>query len=707
MDNNQIAAYTPSRKSLLDYSVKVAIRSSLEGNRFAPVMVKSVTMDVRSGTTQFFKSFAVSVDREHVAMILADDDTKQIVRKFFASRAIEKVIEKLIVSFTFSGPNPKFTKVRYFDAVNSIVSNTRAAMVICDITAPGLIKSGLLADRDDFTSREVYPYETATIDSIKAAIATEDLMQLIDASVMDVKVDTAKPNYTAVVAEQIAATFYPVARILNEATLYTDIIDDILLGIRALVDDQGLTLDTSVDRLLRDRPEIADLATNWTYLKAALDLPRTAVTKRTYEMHQQYIPFVVGLIKAQGRFVAVDASQYCSGFSVRQIRDLRGNIVASIFHESARMDKTVTAVTADSDAVTESAWNVRAPRDPIAAKLMGAIGTLPLAYSIDTFSEQAAGILRNVCEQSILSSDENDIGTDDIFGAINGSVFAFVLDQEHVQETMDTFALLSCDEVNIYYDEDARAFNFGFVVQKHEPMYVAKSGYSHGDRFEFSDQNEVILLMGDHAATNQLSHRPQTIPDSVFDTRLIGIERENFVSINERFAFATSVGEVAIHGSLRYGELISLSSTADITVVIPEYNRLVASTATDIFMATVGFIKDLSSVNIYSNLAFVFERDLAYMFDNFTKSLGAAFVAEFRKLIVDRVVAKLSHKESVAMRSRLSTQSYTAMIDVQALALVLERIGVLTSGQVNAMRSVAEIDAVKSNLIEIGRRHKI
>lgn len=645
------------------------------------LMVRSTIQDRYAGT-----SVAEPVWREEASLnVIMNRCSQAGVREecaaFFLKRRTKGVLKSLTETRSITVGDVIFQPDSLFAAITKSVSVPGSAAVIMEVINSFLRRKGMMSNNGEITTEMSYPLKTVVVDSLSNDVAMQEVVRVLNDTPTS---RVGNGRYTSeTFAAEVAEALVPVGRALLDINEMGVVMDDILRGVLANITqgfDNGLT--GAVPASWRDHPVIVELASNYTFIRAALALPRgSSITpvSEGWKLHQ-WAPIVLAALKSSRRYAIVGKTEVMRNITKRSLRDLQGNVRSFVMHRSAVPAAVAQCVYAFEDAALASAVTVIPMKERIDLAIAGAYGK---AANLGT--DFAAGRLY-------------DFLNDAIEGGYDASSMGYILDVgAYGEASVHELVCLCSKEVLIDVGvtgeivDDASPISivddkaWWFTMATNERMLSrAVSGRFNGPEFITHNVHEALLAMGDFSAAGPMDARPQLISPIAFNTRMIGFDAsEVLVEVGERFTYDVHVGSTRLTGSFRAHELGSMRSSVGTSIVRPRFNQQVFNAAFSVFETIEHELKkmrgqasDPAKSSMAMSLVEHLSRRRGVILLEMAQNISPAFRSEVHHGIARRSVTGLTAEEALAVTSRLSQRQFGAYADVAALLLFLSIQGI-------------------------------
>lgn len=621
--------------------------------------VANVLRDRRAGSVDYMKIFDATTNVEHISRKLVDEEAREAVASALISRPFAPVFAKLFPTPTLKLDGARLVKTDVITAIKDGIANPIAAEVLTEMVLPILIDLGIVSSTNRFTARHVYGYEIPRLADLQTDIIRQELEHLLADAKARVNLSSGRVYATRVIADEFNEAFFNVGKRLRQLGDYTGVLDDFVKGVRAFIDPAltGLVGEISSDFV--NRTEISILATNFNFIRAALEIPQGTSIKTTCDDWKldKWTPIVFALVRNSERYVMVSREEFCSGYDVRVIDDLRGHRRLGIFTEAAQFDPVGMTVIGETDTEVIGAWNLDEPADKVGARLVATYDKLPQAMSTVKLAEELEDSLRAIVETGV---DSNSVGL-----LVNTLA---ITDAEYV---IEAYAALISGRVAYRLSEEG--VEFIFTAKTSDKNYEPRAGYRDLENVFTASPAEAILVGEAKDATVVLSSRPQLIAPHALNSRLLGLVESDLLQFNQEASFKFDVLGTKMQGRFSFSDLVSMKNGRYMRIVRPWFNATVAAQAFTMLHDLRALAKAASSESPAVGARLT--RDTAAIVVNLAKSISKGFRQEIHDIMRSRAVAGLPPAEAIATSAKLRQSSFAAIADCYALDVFLRRMG--------------------------------
>lgn len=671
-----------------------------ENNRL-PVRVASTLVDNFAGTSITEIVWGSTPNLKYVNDCFSADEkaTRKATSLFFVSRAIGPVMRNMIQSSFFRPAETAFTKEEYFSALSKTVKNRNACGVIMELTLPSLVGIGLISGSIDYSRQIEYGFKSVTLQAIKNDVMVFQATEAAKAGKLSM---SGKDRISkSVFAELVAEAFYDVGIAIEGMTDMSDIVDDMVLGVRAHI-DYTFTIDpkaASVPIEWRTHRIIAELATNLVFVRAALQLPADGKARLKCDSSklEKYAPVVMSALKSSDRYAWVSKEVALSTFEIAKVRNIEGRPVCAVIGRNVEVMPVGQAVMAIEDVSMKEAVSVTATKDRIAESIQVAYGKA--RFNLVEGAQMLADNIREYVDAGWVGSKRtymvdtrtgmtvHDIAAllaETLYVTIEGGkvkVDAIVRSKAEVDKAGGRSSESDIDEGDVEWNPE-----WWYEVATSEKSLRVWFGTHLGDRVITSSADEVVLAGPEREARGMVPARQQLLSPQAFNTRLISFDEERLISVEKRFSFNVAIGGISMQGAFKATDFASLRSSEYTSMTKPFFNEEVISglQAAYTHCKNIDNVIDAASEDdwehgvIDSSLAKHIRNRYARTLLRTAQQLDPAFRHEVQQVMIERAVQRGEFKGSQAdlYRSKLGQRSFMAYVDVVALLFFLHVQGI-------------------------------
>lgn len=671
-------------------AAKASVSVPAENSRL-PVRVSSTLVDNYEGTSVTEIIWGSSPNLKYINDCFMKDGkaVRKETAKFFLSRTIAVVLRGLVPTPFFRPSETAFTKLEYFEAVNKVVRNRNACGAIMELTLPSLIKVGLISGTIDYSRQLEYGFRAVTVDAIKSDVMVFQATEAAKAG--NISANGKDRMSRSVFAESVAEAFYAIGIAIEGMTDMSDIVDDMVLGVRAHL-DFNFALDpkaASVPTEWRTHRIVSELANNAVFVRAALRMPADGKARLKCDSFklERYAPIVMSALKSSERYLWVSKEVALSTFEIIKVRNIEGKPVAAVIGRNVEAVPVGQAVMSFEDVSMPEACTVTATKDRIAESVQ-------VAYGKARF---------NLTDGALMLSDNLREYVD---AGWVGSKRTYMVDTR-TGMTVSDIALLLADTLYVTVEDgkvktdavvvgaDEKAIDSGEVEWNPEWWYEISTnekamrvwfGTHLGDRIITSSPDEVILAGPEREARAMVPARQQLLSPQAFNTRLISFEEGRLISVKKRFSFMVSIGGISMQGSFMATDFASLRSSEHTSMTKPFFNEEVISGLQSAYRyceeidekVDASGEDDWQNGRIDKEVAKHIRNRYARTLLRTAQMLDPAFRHEVQQVMIERAVQRgaVSGADADLYRSKLGQKSFMAYVDVVSLLFFLHIQGI-------------------------------
>lgn len=654
-----------------------------------PVRVTSTLVDRWEGTSTTEIIWGSQPNLKYVGECSLNKSVRKSVSKFFVSRQAGAVMRNMITGQFFRPAETAFTKAEYHSALSNVESSPVAVGMIMELTLPALVKLGLISAAIDYSRQIDYDFSAVTIDAIKTNVLVYQIVEAAKAG--QLKIEGKDRLSKSVFAEMVGDAFRDIGYALEGMTDLSEVIDDLVLGVRAHI-DYTFAIDptaASVPTEWRNNRLVAELATNLVFVRAALSLPVGANMRLKSDMWklEKFAPVVMSAIKSSDRFAWVSKEEALATLQIAKIRDIEGRPVSAVIGRSVQVVPVAQAVMAVEDVAMQHAFNITATKDRIAEAIQ-------IAYGKATFSllDGAQMLADNVREyvEAGWRTNKQVYMVDTRSGMTKEDVALLLADVLHVEVEngkVKAAAVLEGVAEGVI-ESGVVEWNpvWWYSVDTREKSLRVWNGRHLGDSIITSSADEVVLAADEREARASLPARQQLLSPQAFNTRLMSFDTDKVMSVEKRFSFSVAIAGVSMKGSFNATDFASLRSSTYTKVTKPFFNEEVVRGLQLAYVQCqdVDGTIDSSGADdwehgkVEKQVSAYVRRRYARMLLRLAQQLDAAFRHEVQQVMIERAVHSGDLKGSAAdqYRSKLGQKSFMAYCDVVALLFFLHVQGI-------------------------------
>lgn len=670
----------PIQMGLLDttqftgsYEIQTVFEDRLAGH--------TVTEEIWSGR---------EVNSAHVARLLVDEETRRVVTRFFASRALAKVLPDLLEGKTWQVGGYAATISDVLEAVARHTGrDSDAYSVIMELILPSFDRNQIVvpyAERTPIMRRFSYPFRREpSIPDLVAEVARAEIERSVGALHASWHVEERKRYSVRALANTVADAFFPLAAAIQDAFDYDVIIEDIIKAVRTRIDPECLGLTGDVPHSMANHPTVSFLMHNWTFIEAALSLGNptsagsvanghiTSLAPSTSEFRfDKWAGPLLALLKASDRYAILGRQEALQHIGVRVIEDLQGYTRAAVVYEDARMEAVALGVVAIKDATMTGAYNIMRSRGRIDAHIAASYGSVAEEMSTASVARNLVNILNPVVEEN----------------PENMGVYMIEVREQGVQR----IAALLADRI-LYNPDDASQVVYRIATDQRLEL---ESGVCvKGEAFT-SDPVEVIMAHGDRDS-QQTQAMPQLLPKMALNSHLfISNDHDVIVRSDVRYSFDQTIGRAHVRCSMRLAEFEHARHDVDASLVKPMYNDAVFNTCYSAYQAIQGVIAKAPE-----SMQRRLKRTYAQFVIRVARSVSSSLRGSVHALLMRKSMAKTEQHEVQLMRAQFHQGPVMGFTDLVAAAFFF---GIQGIGQHDVKRALTEGENPQD--VEVSRRNQ-
>lgn len=646
------------------------------------VNVHSTIVDRYEGTSRTEAIWSDETNLRVLTNAASDSVVREECARFFLTRAIGPVLVDLIAVRTVRPTETVITKGKLFNAIGTKVSSN-AANVIMELLVPYLTKVGILSTSGSYAIRVDYPFQPVTVEVMAHDVAMMEIVRVLEG----IKVlNIADKKYSKeVFAEMIGNDLYDIGRKFLDVNSIGSIVDDIVKGVRARIDTALDGFTGTIDASWRDSDVVSTLASNWTFVEAALSLPRGKIgcTNEGWKL-SQHGPSVLAAIKSSQRYAVVGKSEVSRDIGTRKIRNNRGVPVSVVLWRSAVPDAVGMPVYAYEDADLAGAFTLTLPKEHIGEVVASAYGNVN-GLGTDSVAAMLASMLTDAIESGWGKSQlmyQIDLGA---YQFVPQPTLVALLSERVTVELDDNGNVIRCasatsggvDRIKMWYT----------VATNEKDLSWGLSGRFDGSTYLTCSEAEAFLVMNDLTPTGKVEAKPQLYTGAAFNSKIVNFDEESLCPLERRFGFSVNVYNTKVHGSIRPGDLGTMKVNKLISLVVPTYNRAVFDAVSEAFDTMRDIAKQMAATTVADDpeynggvaLAEMLARGIARKLLHYSRNISPAFRSEIHRGMVSKSLSEMTMDQSIQMRARLAQKAFGAYADVYALSTFMKMQGICTT----------------------------
>nr|QYF49721.1 MAG: hypothetical protein 4 [Henan cystovirus 2] len=508
-----------------------------------------------------------------VAHNLKSTGIRTQVAEFFLSNQPYGIIKSVLATQTVRKGEPQTTIDALIKAIAANVKDVRVRNIVSEFIIPLAYARGLIAGSTEMTLVMEYPKSPVTVNDLSMELAAQ-------AAAVEFKLADSEKHFTERMAKEAYAQAFaealrPIGFEMHSARNVQHILDDIVKAIfvRLMSPSRPDMIGTLDDSWLHS-PVVVELSGCYTFIEAALQLgakspkgPRNITVKNDAYMLDREAPAVLARLKGARRYSFVSRDEFLSTYGKVSVKDLDGTPMYFVLYENAAIQQVAQALNVFDDAVLPGvAKNVLPGEEHIMKYIASAI---PKTDSVST-AFHANRILTSIehaiqsgdfrLTYPIQSTDEegNQVELSTVFTDSVGIFLA--LEQEDAEESLRReLAWMFSDEVLLGYDSDSMSVTTVYRTKTSATNHRKlewMAGLDQDGHFISSDEGAILLMGRDVTPTAYVSPRSQLISESVFNTRVLGLSKDEDRLIKEQeLAFNVPVGGERLSGRISTFEI--------------------------------------------------------------------------------------------------------------------------------------------------------
>lgn len=594
------------------------------------------------------------VNSNFISMLLASEATKKALVEFFASRAIAKVVTKLLEFSQWQVGGYQALVADVVDAVRSVTPQQDAATVdiIVEIILPGLVKNQIVHKHSrPIMRRGTYPFvRTPEIGALTLEVARSEIERAVATCTGEWSVNEKQRYSVRALSQVVADAYFKMARALREAFDFATIFADMVRAVRVRLDPECSGLNGELVKSIAEHRVVDTLMYNWTFIQAALALPEGYIMTAETETYKfdKWADAALAILVSSDRYAFRGRDDVLSNLGLTHFDDLVGFRRSAIIYEHAKMEPVALSVMAVADMTLDGALNIDRSTGRIESHIAAAYGSVCETMSIQK-SCASLGIM-------LASALELDASWSGVF---NAQVRRFQL--------QDVAVMLS---TRILFDRR----NPADIVYEcaTDAMLELTSGICVRNNVFTTDPLEVLLAAPSREPSSASAALPQLLPKSALGSQLFlapGVDA--FIKLDRRFAFNQQVGSVTIRGSLRLNEFETARSDFDARLVVPEYNRAVYETVRGVFFMMRDIVQKTEEP-----MARIMRREYAQHVIYAIRGVSQAFRQSVATMLAHKSMSNLPQNEVRQFGALLNQKPVQGFADIVAAAFFFSLQGI-------------------------------
>lgn len=602
-----------------------------------------------------------SINSAYVSRLLTDEATRRAAVQFFTRRDCRAVISKILPGSTARIGGYRATIAEALDAVRS-VTNASVSGPILELLAPGLLNAQLIEptkERPRVMNRYTEPFRISPpIDDLVAELARMEIERAVRECQANWIVEDKKTYAVRALGSVMAEAYFPLGLAIRTAFDYASIAEDIVKAVRVVIDPDCLGLTGDMPREIYESEVVRILATNWTFVSAALSLPQGATIAPTNGAYKfdKLAPAMLAMIKTSDRYALRHRTDVLSSWSLQHVHDVRGVRVAGTITENAKMDPVALSVIALPDSYIPGAVNIAESIGRFDAHMAAAYGSVADRFGLVSASEHLRDVLRHSVESDALEPC---------------AVYSVAV-REH---SLEQLAVLLADSVMFQPGADPDAAVVYVVRTSGQFPDGVASGLVERQDVYTTDPAEVLLAHDPFDAKSASVKLPQLLPKAALGAVLFTDSNDAIVQSSQRYSFNYTVGKTAIRGSLRWAELESARADNDAALVRPTYNAAIYDVVSSVVDVTLAIAKRAPK-----NVSRHMQRIVGGYIVELIRGVAKPFRSNIHELMVLRSMGKMDQHSIRLQRAQLNTMAVRGFTDAYAAGFFFSIQGMGSAG---------------------------
>lgn len=661
--------------------------------------IHTTVIDRQAGTTVTEEIWRDDPNINVIMRNARQPDARRECAEFFLSRKLNKVISDVVTTRTVKKGDVIIQPEALFNAITKNVASSAAGVVIMEVVNSYLRRLGMMTNNGEFCTETYYPVKRVTVEDLSDDIAMQEVVRVLS-GVTGEPLGNAKTFSVEAFASAITEALIPVGRAFLDINQLSSMVDDIVKGIRSNISNGRTEFHTGfVPADWREHAVVQELATNYTFIMAALALPvgsDITPVNDTFR-REQWAPTILAALKTSLRYKMVDKQELLRQMTKRTVFDLKDRPVCYVMNQNAAAEPVGQCVYAFNDVSLTSSVTI-VPLKERVDQAIAAAYPKDQSLGLDNAAMKFVDFMRDAVEGGYIP---NEIGF-----TFNVGLYDEPLEHEMVCIIANRVQVEDAKKgVNLpmsgkSYNPDPKGWWYE-VECEHKMFAPLLAGSAVGDRFITNNAGEALLAMKDFEATAIAEKRPQMISPKAFNSRLMHFNEGVLVDTTERFAYDVTIGKLKIHGSFKTHDLASLRSAAGTSVVKPRYNDEVITAISEVFKQMenqVAKFKAQQDPEIPDTLVAFLERRIPAALLDFSRTIGEGFRNEVHYGIIRRSTKDLTADEAMGLSARLSQRQFGAYADAAAFALFLAIQGM----DIRFIQSILGSSVYTKSMMELG-----
>lgn len=647
-----------------------------------PLHFHTTVVDRLSGATFVERIWGPESNLRVVQQRAVDPAVREACYNFFLSRKLRVMMNNIISVKSFKIGAKMFQVDTVYKELVANTSNIDAAAVIAEIIFPVLHNIGMISDSRVYTTRVRFPIAPVTASLIARDVMMEEIVRVARASTARLNAAKDETFHTDGFACAFAEAFVPVGAKILETNELGAVIDDIVSGVRAHIDPELSGLTGSIPTSWSQNATVAELASCFPFVMAALAVPSGSSLRIKNELSQllDWAPIVLASMKSSERYAIVGREAFAYDICKQALLDLRGLPRMFVMHRSAQPVAVAQAVYVMSDAFIADAHNIFESKTRLDQQIAAGYSNVSNMGTDHAVSELKRG-LRHLIEAGF-SPDRLGYVFDVGSGYEISSYELACLTASRVQANFK--AIANSGKPALDTSSPHQPFWVFYMNTPYRDAPIALSGKFLGEEYMTNSVAEALLMSHDIMAKGSMNARPQLIAKAAYGSAMINFDAAHeTVPVVNKVSYNATIGHVHIHGKLAINAIGSLAAPDSMTVVKPVFNSDIFDTVADVYAsfdeAVDAYSKEaqrLSSTAVDARVLAYIQRIRAQLVQSIAQSVSISLRQQIADAIREQAVASLSPQKALEMNAQLAQAHFAAYTDLVGLAFFLEAQGV-------------------------------
>lgn len=648
------------------------------------VDIRETIVDRRAGTRSIERIWGDEANVEVMAVAMtaeAPGVIREEVSNFFMSRRIAGILEGLTAPMTIQPGDRIFLVSSLVSSVQAAVSS-RAAVVILEFVIPYLRRLNMIADTGRYTAEIYYPNANVQVDSLTEDVVVQhaaDEASRIDVSSISANKHT-KQTFAAAVAEKLVS----IGENFMDSVLFTDLFDDIKVGIR-----ERLTMGYphvwtgDCPTSWRNDPVVKALSSNYVFVKAALELPATTDATPVNSLHElsDRAKLALAALNTSRRYAIVSAGEFKRFVLKKNLRDQTGIARMFMLARNAEPFAVAQTVTAFADSVLpDVVTNIGSSVDGL-DKFLAAGYAEPERLSVRTHFEGLCRAGSYLIEAGYRPAELGYAMN------VGGDAFRFGHELCALSAAEVWLTMPDDDDVTAYFStakEVEYEWVFGVRTTEREFRRPAMDARILGDMLYTSAVGEVLIALEDSDTREVMPARPQLLSKDVEKTRLVQFDQDaSLLALGRRYSFNISLGGQEIQGSFYNQQIGFMSTLRNVFIVKPAFNIDVLHCVADVYGVYDELLAQVAKWNADPSVTavptvlidFVKRHKTTHLVE-MGRGVSKVFRHAVQQAIAKRALTDLDAEAAALARGQLQQQQFAGYADLYALYVFLDTQGV-------------------------------